>query len=253
MLHEAALRSGINTILDETAGDEDELVCIREICQETLARMDRVTAEKSLAHRQECNSALAEAVEAGEDAMNGGAIVAFSPPKSPQDRLLALVPNAMEKGKSKLSRRPSPSNDSFPAAEMPRWKIIDGNEDPITDLTVIFRGDSVPDGFTKLERSQSGQRADLNKGGRGTFVYLCHCKDQSSGKAPISEIIAIFPERGEFVPSDYEVVRRRGVPANINTGTQGEKIFLCFKRSATSAIVDLVVLFPRKNESLPYG
>lgn len=84
MLHEAALRSGINTILDETAGDEDELVCIREICQETLARMDRVTAEKSLAHRQECNSALAEAVEAGEDAMNGGAIVAFSPQRAPR-------------------------------------------------------------------------------------------------------------------------------------------------------------------------
>lgn len=48
-------------------------------------------------------------------------------------------------------------------------------------------------------------------------MYLCQSKDQSSGKAPISEIIAIFPERGEFVPSDYEVVRRRGVPANINT------------------------------------
>ncbi|KAE9344389.1 hypothetical protein PF008_g9243 [Phytophthora fragariae] len=249
MLHEAALRSGINAVLDETAGDEDELVCIREICQETLARMDRVTAEKSLAHRQECNT---EAVANGGD-VNDSAIAAFSPPKSPQDRLMALVPNAMEKSKSKLTRHPSPSYDSISTGEMPRWKIIDGNEDPITDLTVIFRGDSVPDGFTKLERSQSGQRADLNKGGRGTFVYLCHSKDQSSGKAPISEIIAIFPERGEFVPSDYEVVRRRGVPANINTGTQGEIIYLCFKRSTTSAIIDLVVLFPRKNESLPYG
>ncbi|KAG6572886.1 Brefeldin A-inhibited guanine nucleotide-exchange protein [Phytophthora cinnamomi] len=253
MLLEAALRSGINTILDETADDEDELVCVREICQETLARMDRVTAENSLAHRQEYNPTPIEAVEDGADAVNDKAAAAISPPKSPQERLMALVPNAMEKSKSKLTRRPSLSYDSNPSPEMPRWKIIDGNEEPITDLTVIFRGDPVPDGFLKLERSQSGQRADLNKGGRGTFVYLCHSKDQSSGKSPISEIIAIFPERGEFVPSDYEVVRRRGVPANINTGTQGEKIYLCFKRSATSAIVDLVVLFPRKNESLPYG
>ncbi|KAG2875375.1 hypothetical protein PC115_g23927, partial [Phytophthora cactorum] len=75
----------------------------------------------------------------------------------------------------------------------------------------------------------------------------------SSGKAPISEIIAIFPERGEFVPTDYEVVRRRGAPANITTGTQEEKIYLCFKRSTTTSIVDLVVMFPKKNATLPYG
>ncbi|KAG7384054.1 hypothetical protein PHYPSEUDO_003024 [Phytophthora pseudosyringae] len=238
MLHEAALRSGINTILDETAGEDDELTCIREICQETLSRMDRVTAAKSIAHRLECNSETSDILDDGGEAVPAAA---FSPPKSPM----------MTMGKARLNRRPS--YDSVPTGEMPRWKIIDGSEDPIMDMTVIFRGDTVPEGFTKLERSPSGQRADLNKGGRGTFIYLCQSKDPSSGKAPISEIIAIFPERGEFVPSDYEVVRRRGVPANINTGTQGEKIYLCFKRSATSAIVDLVVLFPRKNEILPYG
>lgn len=70
---------------------------------------------------------------------------------------------------------------------------------------------------TQLERSPSGLRADLNKGGRGVFVYLCQRKDQSASKLPISEIIAIFPERGEFVPTDYEVVQRRGAPANLNT------------------------------------
>jgi hypothetical protein len=85
------------------------------------------------------------------------------------------------------------------------------------DCTIIILAISM-----QLERSPSGQRADLNKGGRGTFVYLCQSKDQSSGKAPISEIIAIFPERGEFVPSDYEVVRRRGIPANINTVSRAE-------------------------------
>uniref|UniRef100_K3WHI2 MABP domain-containing protein n=1 Tax=Globisporangium ultimum (strain ATCC 200006 / CBS 805.95 / DAOM BR144) TaxID=431595 RepID=K3WHI2_GLOUD len=97
---------------------------------------------------------------------------------------------------------------------------------PITDLTVMFTGDTVPDGFSKvstvaaglpLERSPSGLRADLNKGARGVFVYLCQSKDQSSNKLPISEIIAIYPERGEFVPTDYEVVQRRGLPANLNT------------------------------------
>ncbi|KAG3048581.1 hypothetical protein PI125_g26698, partial [Phytophthora idaei] len=125
-----------------------------------------------------------------------------------------------------------PSLDSAPAGEMPRWKIIDGNEGPITDITVIFRGDSVPEGFTKLERSPSGQRADLNNGGRGSVISLCQSKDLSSVKAPISEIC-------------YFSRARRG--------TQGEKIYLCFKRSTTSSIVDLVVMFPKKNETLPYG
>lgn len=134
---------------------------------------------------------------------------------------------------------------------------------------------------TQLERSPSGLRADLNKGGRGVFVYLCQRKDQSANKLSISEIIAIFPERGEFVPTDYEIVQRRGAPANLNTvsprtavcreyhlatslddsrsfifsslqGTQGEKIYLCYKRSVTSSIVDLMVLFPKKGDKLPY-
>lgn len=48
-------------------------------------------------------------------------------------------------------------------------------------------------------------------------MYLCQRKDRSAGKLPISEIIVIFPERGEFVPTDYEVVQRRGAPANLNT------------------------------------
>ncbi|KAF1782174.1 Guanine nucleotide exchange factor, N-terminal [Phytophthora cactorum] len=206
------IESGINSILDETTGDDDGLVCVREICQETLSRMDRVTAAKSIANRQERKNESTDVIGDGSEAVNWKA---FSPPKSRQKTL----------SKPKLSRRPS--LDSAPAGEMPRWKIIDGNEAPITDITRRLRSR----GFTKvqkrqfialvhwtnifnalaqLERSPSGQRADLNKGGRDPL-------SSSSGKAPISEIIAIFPERGEFVPTDYEVVRRRGVPANITT------------------------------------
>lgn len=106
LLHEAALRSGINTILDETAADDDELACIREICQETLARMDRVAAAKSLAHRHECNNEITGTLDGGGGVVNGKGTAAFAPPKSPQ-RLMALMPNAMEKGKARMSRRPS--------------------------------------------------------------------------------------------------------------------------------------------------
>lgn len=35
-------------------------------------------------------------------------------------------------------------------------------------------------------------------------------------------------------------------------GTQGEKIYLCYKRSVTSSIVDVVILFPKKGDKVPY-
>lgn len=239
MLHEAALRNGINLVLNETAEDDDEVACVREICLETLFRMDQMTAAKRMAHRQELNSTLAGVVGDSAEVKNEKSAATFFLPRCLQDDLETM-------DNLTLGRRPS-----YDSSESPRWRIIDGNEDPITDITVIFRGDTVPEGFTKLDRSVSGQRADLNKGGRGPLIYLCQSKDP--GKVPISEMITIFPERGEFAPNDYEVVRRRGVPANVNTGTQGEKIYLCFKRSAESAITDLVVMFPRKNDTLPYG
>lgn len=34
--------------------------------------------------------------------------------------------------------------------EAPRWRHVDVDEPAITDLTVIFTGDPVPDGYTKV-------------------------------------------------------------------------------------------------------
>lgn len=36
-------------------------------------------------------------------------------------------------------------------------------------------------------------------------------------------------------------------------GTQGERIYMCFRRSTRSSITDIMVLFPKKGEKLPYG
>ncbi|GMF09401.1 unnamed protein product [Phytophthora lilii] len=137
MLHEAALRSGINTVLDETAGEEDELARVREICQETLARMERVTAAKSLAHRQECNYDTAEILDDGNEVANSKVTATFSPPKSPQERLMAY---AMEKGKARMGRRPN------------------------------F------DSYMKVDKSPLGHIADLNSTSGGTEVFLGYKK-----------------------------------------------------------------------------
>ncbi|RLN26817.1 hypothetical protein BBJ28_00004357 [Nothophytophthora sp. Chile5] len=99
MPHDAALRGSLHGILEETAEDEDELAALREVCQETLATMDRV------AKTQVYGMAHSNGNVDGE--LTPGKLAAFLAPKSPQERLLAFMPTAMEKGKSKLSRRPS--------------------------------------------------------------------------------------------------------------------------------------------------
>ncbi|KAF4323561.1 hypothetical protein BBO99_00003106 [Phytophthora kernoviae] len=80
MPHEAVLRAGINGILEDTADDEDEMMSVREICNETLAKMDRVTVT-SRAAAVHCDSAMdKEGAEEGSDMVYGKASV----PKSPQ-------------------------------------------------------------------------------------------------------------------------------------------------------------------------
>ncbi|TMW55870.1 hypothetical protein Poli38472_008518 [Pythium oligandrum] len=240
---EAILRNAVTNLLQEIV-NEEESAHLRDICQETLALKQRMEAIP----RSDVVVAPVLPLDSPERCKSARNLLL--PPKSPQERLMGLVPAAIEKGRMIYNRRNSPTADNF---DVPLWRRADSDEQPITDIAIMFTGDGVPDGFTKIERSPSGQRADLNKGGGGVFVYLCVSRDTTDNKVPISEIAAIFPDRGEFIPTDYEVIQRRGVPANLNTGTQGEKIFLCYKRSANSSIQDIAVLFPRKGDRAPYG
>ncbi|RLN61242.1 hypothetical protein BBJ29_001602 [Phytophthora kernoviae] len=73
MPHEAVLRAGINGILEDTADDEDEMMSVREICNETLAKMDRVTVT-SRAAAIHCDGAMdKEGAEEGSDMVYGKA------------------------------------------------------------------------------------------------------------------------------------------------------------------------------------
>ncbi|DAZ99383.1 TPA: hypothetical protein N0F65_005285 [Lagenidium giganteum] len=258
--HEKPLRTAVTALLHEASSEDDAFALLREICHETLGQR-RIAAA---ANAQSPSPA-------GDESKRS--IIGASAPKSPQERLMAFVPNALDKGKSRYGRRGSPSH-TMAEDHTPRWKKLDGDDPPVTDLAIIYTGDTIPDGFSKIDKSPSGLRADLNKGGRGLYAYLCQSKDRMSTKPPISEILAIFPDRGEFVPTDYEILQRRGTPVNVNTVivdrlmssklapavTQprirhqaGEKIYLCYKRSFSSSIVDIAVVFPKKGEKVPYG
>ncbi|CAM9986060.1 unnamed protein product, partial [Ectocarpus fasciculatus] len=129
----------------------------------------------------------------------------------------------------------------------------------IVDVIVVHGSDPVPPGYSKLERSSGGKRADLNTGARGQYVYLAVKRDtplvdqaegddvshpgggRMVGVPAVVALALIFPDRGETVPPMFQKVRRRGTPVDLNAGTNGERSFLCYKRGTTNPITDIQV------------
>eukprot|EP00602_Paraphysomonas_sp_CaronLab_P009335 CAMPEP_0185037178 /NCGR_PEP_ID=MMETSP1103-20130426/31197_1 /TAXON_ID=36769 /ORGANISM="Paraphysomonas bandaiensis, Strain Caron Lab Isolate" /LENGTH=1936 /DNA_ID=CAMNT_0027575031 /DNA_START=65 /DNA_END=5872 /DNA_ORIENTATION=- len=123
---------------------------------------------------------------------------------------------------------------------------------PITDICLIQRSEIVPEGYYRLARTPSNKKADLNTGSGGTHLYICIKKSVKDDIPPISSVIVIYPDKKEYVPPGFSVVKRGGKPCNINSGTSAERIFMCYKRDAScNPIVDLQIYFPTKNESPP--
>ncbi|RLN65510.1 hypothetical protein BBP00_00002802 [Phytophthora kernoviae] len=127
MPHEAVLRAGINGILEDTADDEDEMMSVREICNETLAKMDRVTVT-SRAAAIHCDGAM--------------------------DKEVVLFPK---------------------------------------------KGETLPYGYMKVDKSPYGHIADLNSSSGGTEVFIGYKKkaltfigdfDSSIGKPLEDELIS---------------------------------------------------------------
>ena len=68
------------------------------------------------------------------------------------------------------------------------------NQDPITDVTVIFPGlgENVPDYYQLLDSSPSGLPADLNHGSfRAPEVFLCYRRGRD--RPPLVELGIISP------------------------------------------------------------
>jgi len=56
------------------------------------------------------------------------------------------------------------------------------NQEPITGLAIVCPslGETVPEGFTMIEKTPGGESASLNAGNTGTEMYLCYSRDPSS-------------------------------------------------------------------------
>ncbi|OQR97144.1 brefeldin A-inhibited guanine nucleotide-exchange protein [Achlya hypogyna] len=251
---EAPLAEHVQALLKETDLDPTGFQGLRDICLQTL--QPNALLSHALQHH-----AAAAAVNAAHAAEESSVVQAQKSPvatKAKQGYTLWRAFKAKE-----LAGGDTDQPDD----------IVMSVAAPISDLLVVFSGDITPEDFEKIEKSPSGIKADFNRGRRGQFVYLCFKRDAASlsvgsKRPPISEVLLLYPERGEHLPPNYEYVLRRGVPANLNTvcrllcgrfltfvgqGVSNEKLYLCYKRSATSYLTDIALIVPKKGEKVPYG
>jgi len=101
---EAPLRAAIKAIQHECARDKDAFEMLHEVCHETLQcreRVARLPAPRASSSEENTldDSGFLQTVSAA----------VLTAPKSPQERLMALVPAAIEKGRSRYHRRTSPA------------------------------------------------------------------------------------------------------------------------------------------------
>ncbi|KAF3836974.1 hypothetical protein F7725_004438 [Dissostichus mawsoni] len=135
-----------------------------------------------------------------------------------------------------------------------------GPKAPISDLAVINRsaGETVPEGFTCIDSTYSGQPANLNHGSlKSPELFLCYKRGR--GKSPLIDIGSatsqrifitlrrappVTPQNSLAVTDICVIVTSKGetpphtfckVDKNLNCGMWGSNVFLCYKKSVSAS------------------
>uniref|UniRef100_A0A8D3BBM9 DENN domain-containing protein 4C n=1 Tax=Scophthalmus maximus TaxID=52904 RepID=A0A8D3BBM9_SCOMX len=136
-----------------------------------------------------------------------------------------------------------------------------GPKAPITDLAVINRsaGESVPEGFTCIDSTYSGQPANLNHGSlKSPELFLCYRRGQ--GKPPLIDIGVLY-EGKERLIQGCEVIQATpyGRCANVNNSSAtSQRIFITLRRAPpvqpqnSLAVTDICVIVTSKGETPPH-
>lgn len=136
-----------------------------------------------------------------------------------------------------------------------------GPKAPITDLAVINKsaGETVPEGFTCIDSTYSGQPANLNHGSlKSPELFLCY--KRSRGKSPLIDIGVLY-EGKERLIQGCEVIQATpyGRCANVNNSSAtSQRIFITFRRAPpvqpqnSLAVTDICVIVTSKGETPPH-
>uniref|UniRef100_W5K4T3 DENN domain containing 4C n=1 Tax=Astyanax mexicanus TaxID=7994 RepID=W5K4T3_ASTMX len=136
-----------------------------------------------------------------------------------------------------------------------------GPKAPITDLAVINKsaGETVPEGFTCIEVTTTGQPANLNHGSlKSPELFLCY--KRGYGKPPLSDIGVLYEGKDRLMQG-CEVIQATpyGRCANVNNSSAtSQRIFVTFRRSPpvqpqnSLAVTDICVIITSKGETPPH-
>uniref|UniRef100_A0A3P8QXM7 DENN/MADD domain containing 4C n=1 Tax=Astatotilapia calliptera TaxID=8154 RepID=A0A3P8QXM7_ASTCA len=136
-----------------------------------------------------------------------------------------------------------------------------GPKAPITELAVINKsaGETVPEGFTCIESTHSGQPANLNHGSlKSPELFLCYKRGR--GKPPLIDIGVLY-EGKERLIQGCEVIQATpyGRCANVNNSSAtSQRIFITFRRAPpvqpqnSLAVTDICVIVTSKGETPPH-
>lgn len=65
-------------------------------------------------------------------------------------------------------------------------------------------------------------------------------------------LIIVFPDKNDIIPPGYFPVRREAHSCNLNSGTNADRMFICYKKDKWgNPITDLQVFFPAYSENVP--
>lgn len=136
-----------------------------------------------------------------------------------------------------------------------------GPKAPITDLAVINKsaGETVPEGFTCIEVTYSGQPANLNHGSlKSPELFLCY--KRGHGKPPLIDVGVLY-EGKERLIQGCEVIEATpfGRCANVNNSSAtSQRIFITYRRAPpvqpqnSLAVTDICVIITNKGETPPH-
>lgn len=154
----------------------------------------------------------------------------------------------------------------------------------ITDILVTHGCAQPPKGYYRISQTLFGDgfsalyKTGPGLGRRALQVHLNVKKepnwDRAAQRPCVTALAVIFPDRNEFVPPGFCVVRQFGEdpetnakgatensasseppkPANLNCRPNGERIFLCYRRSREgNPITGIIPLQPSNHEPIPDG
>ncbi|XP_023245418.1 DENN domain-containing protein 4C [Copidosoma floridanum] len=130
---------------------------------------------------------------------------------------------------------------------------------PITDLVIIFpgQGETCPEGFTLLEHTVTGFKADLNHGSlRSEECYLCFRRGRD--KPPLVDIGVMYDGK-ERLKEGAEIVEYTpgGLVADVSNTIS--KTFVTYRRASKKmpcnslVVTDICVILVNKGETPPHA